>query len=291
MKRDEIALRDPYILFAENKYYLYGTRSATAWGPADGFDAYMSKDLENWDGPAEIFHNNGKFWATENYWAPECIFYRGNYYLIATFGNPDRKKGIQFLRADNPLGPFEPFTEGTVTPAEWNCIDGTFYQDDEGIPWLIFSHSLPEEPRGAVCAVRMTTDLSRYEGIPQVLFYADEAAWARPVPFAKEEFGLDGKVYFTDGPFVFRDDEKRLMMIWSGWGDSGYAIGTAISESGKITGPWIQKEKPLYGKNGGHGMIFRAGDGKLKLVLHYPNDRLKERPIIIDYKDDSDLLN
>ncbi len=56
MKTTEINIRDPYILVHEGKYYLYGTRSATCWGTADGFDCYVSEDRENWEGPIEIFH-------------------------------------------------------------------------------------------------------------------------------------------------------------------------------------------------------------------------------------------
>ena len=56
MKTTEINIRDPYILVHGSKYYLYGTRSATCWGPADGFDCYVSEDKENWEGPIEIFH-------------------------------------------------------------------------------------------------------------------------------------------------------------------------------------------------------------------------------------------
>ena len=48
MKLADINIRDPYVLLHEGKYYLYGTRGATCWGEADGFDAYVSDDLENW---------------------------------------------------------------------------------------------------------------------------------------------------------------------------------------------------------------------------------------------------
>lgn len=72
MKREEINIRDPFVLTRNGQYYLYGTRGATCWGPADGFDVYVSRDLENWDGPFECFHNDGTFWADRNYWAPKC---------------------------------------------------------------------------------------------------------------------------------------------------------------------------------------------------------------------------
>lgn len=64
MKTTEINIRDPYILVHEGTYYLYGTRSATCWGPADGFDCYVSEDRENWEGPIEIFHRPEGFSQT-----------------------------------------------------------------------------------------------------------------------------------------------------------------------------------------------------------------------------------
>lgn len=45
MKKNEIIIRDPYILLHEGKYYMYGTRSLTTWSKADGFDCYVSDDL------------------------------------------------------------------------------------------------------------------------------------------------------------------------------------------------------------------------------------------------------
>lgn len=283
-KLNEIGIRDPYILLHENKYYMYGTRNTTAWGDADGFDVYVSEDLHNWEGPIEIFHNGGTFWATQNYWAPECIFYNNKFYLLATFGSPDCKKGVQILVSNSPTGAFVPITEKPITPQTWNALDGTFYMDEQETPWLLFSHSLPEETKGAVCAMKLSKDLK--EGIeePIVLFYADQAAWAKPIPFAKEEFGLDGKVYLSDGPYVFKDESGKLAMIWSGWGNHGYSVGIADSQNNRIEGPWIQREKAIYDQNGGHGMIFKTKEGKLKLALHSPNDSLKERAVFLDFE-------
>ena len=55
MKLTDINIRDPYILRSGEWYYMYGTRAETCWGKADGFDCFKSKDLENWEGPFEIF--------------------------------------------------------------------------------------------------------------------------------------------------------------------------------------------------------------------------------------------
>ena len=45
LNREKVNIRDPYILLHEGIYYLYGTRSATCWGEADGFDCYKSENL------------------------------------------------------------------------------------------------------------------------------------------------------------------------------------------------------------------------------------------------------
>ena len=94
MKTTDINIRDPYVLLHDGHYYLYGTRSATCWGPAEGFDCYTSDDLENWDGPFEIFKRSDDFFATQNFWAPECYAYNGSFYLVTTLGNESIKKGI-----------------------------------------------------------------------------------------------------------------------------------------------------------------------------------------------------
>lgn len=119
MKREEINIRDPFVLTRNGQYYLYGTRGATCWGPANGFDVYVSRDLENWDGPFECFHNDGTFWADRNYWAPEVHEYHGKLYMLASFKREDLCRGTAILTADNPLGPFVPHSDGRVTPSNW----------------------------------------------------------------------------------------------------------------------------------------------------------------------------
>ena len=276
MKTNEINIRDPYVLLHEDRYYLYGTRSESCWGEADGFDCYVSADRENWEGPVEIFHRPEGFWADRAYWAPECVYYRDAFFLITTLGAADRKKGIYVLRSDSPLGPFAPYGV-CLTPEDWSCIDGTLFFE-EGQPWLIFSHSFEDDPKGDMCLLPLKEDLSAAVGEPVTLFSAAEAPWARPVPFAKAEFGMDGDVYFTDGPCVKKLHDGELIMTWSSWSEQAYAVGVAMSENGRVRGPWRQLGTPLYPANGGHGMIFTEKDGSLCFTLHTPNDKYLERP-------------
>lgn len=290
MKRGDINIRDPYVLLHEGTYYLYGTRSATCWGPADGFDCYTGTDLEEWDGPFEVFRRPEGFFADRNYWAPECYFYRDQFFLIVTLGAPNRKKGVYALVSDSPLGPFVPVSDTSLTPPDWACIDGSLYRDERERPWLLFSHSFEDTPEGDMCAVELSGDLSRALSEPSVLFRAADAPWARPVPFAKAEFGMEGDVYFTDGPCVRKTRSGALVMLWSSWSARGYAVGAARSASGHILGPWEHDPDAVFPENGGHGMLFQTGEGQLMFALHYPNDKFAERPVFVPVAERDGML-
>lgn len=289
MKRNEINIRDPYVLVSGGKYYLYGTDSATCWSPADHFCCYVSQDLAEWEGPVEIFRKPESFWADRCYWAPECYEREGKFYLVTTLGGENTKKGVHLLVADAPTGPFSYACR--LTPEDWCCIDGTLYFPQQGCPWLIFSHSFEDDGCQDMCAVALRDDLLGPVENPIVLFRVSDAPWAVPVPFAKAEFGMDGDIYFSDGPCALPLNTGALAIIWSGWGAQGYAVGVAVSDSGRITGPWRQEPIPLVPGNAGHGMVFTALDGKRYYALHSPNDKYLERPIFRELTEADGKLN
>ena len=279
MKRTDIHIRDPFVLPHDGVYYLYGTRAGNVWGAMDGFDCYTSQDLEDWQGPFEVFHKPADLDADRAYWAPECYEKDGVFHLIATLGRPDGRKGVHVLRADDPLGPFT--YVGQLTDPEQSCIDGTVYTAPDGTPWLVYSHSLEDVPEGDMDAVRLSDDLERTVGDPVTLFKASDAPWSVPVPFAKPEFGIDGPAYFSDGPFLTHLQDGRLVMLWSSWSaHGGYAVGQAYSETGELAGPWIQCPEPVL-THGGHGMLFTGFDGLRRYTLHAPNDPGQERPAFL----------
>ena len=78
-------------------------------------------------------------------------------------------------------------------------------------------------------------------------------------------------------------------MIWSSFSKTGYTTGVAVSDSGKLAGPWKQQPEPLYSADGGHGMIFKRFDGQLMLVLHSPN-KLNERARLFEIEDTGETL-
>jgi len=272
MKTGDINIRDPFVLVHGGKYYLYGTRGATCWSTASGFDVYVGDDLENWDGPIECFRNDGHFWADRNYWAPEVHAWRGAFYMFASFKAENVCRGTAILRAETPQGPFRPHSDGPVTPRGWECLDGTFYVSRAGKPYMVFCHEWVQAVDGEILAMPLTDDLSAPAGEPRLLFRASAPAWVKPIR------QIDGKdAFVTDGPFLWRAADGTLSCLWASFSEDGYTEGIAVSGSGEIDGPFEQVE-PLFTRDGGHGMVFRALDGGLYLTLHSPNSHLEERP-------------
>ncbi|HBC88880.1 MAG TPA: glycoside hydrolase [Lentisphaeria bacterium] len=285
MKSSDIQIRDPFILPVpeEGCYYLFGTTDKNAWGgPGTGFDCYRGKDLENWEGPITAFRPPKDFWATTQFWAPEVHRYEGKYYMFASFKADGVCRGTQILVSEKPEGPYMPLTSGPVTPRDWECLDGTLFVDDGDDSWIVFCHEWLQVGDGTICAMRISKDLKRAADEPLLLFHGSEAPWGR----ANHE-----KKYVTDGPFIYHTASSGLLMLWSSDGKDGYAMGIAKSANGKITGPWTHEPEPIYGKDGGHGMIFRTFEGQLMMTLHRPNKTPEERPIIMRINDQDGVLS
>lgn len=279
MKFCDINIRDPFVLVEKGKYYLYGTRGETAWTRAYGLDVYVSDDLENWSEPIECFTVPENFWANKEVWAPEVHKYKDKFYMFVSFRSEERNRATQILRSENPEGPFLPFTDDAVTPRDWMCLDGTFYVDKNGKPYIVFCHEWVQVSDGEIHAMPLTDDLSAPAGEPIMLFKASDPEWADKT---RDKF-------ITDGPFMYRTKGGKLMMIWSTFTESGYTQAIAYSDNGEIDGNWLHAE-PLFKENGGHGMIFDDLDGVKHLILHSPNENPLERPVLFDLEEKDDTL-
>ncbi|MBR0538287.1 MAG: family 43 glycosylhydrolase [Clostridia bacterium] len=280
MKTNEINIRDPFVLLENGTYYLYGTRGATCWGPATGFDVYTGTDLENWSTPREVFDSAAFGLNRASNWAPEVHRYAGKYYVFATFEQENGMRGTYALVSDSPCGPFAPVSGAALTPAEWWSLDGTLYVDRKGAPWLVFCHEHVQILNGTVCAVPLKADLSAPASEPWLLFSGHNAYGA--VPDAERR-------YVTDGPFLYRGENDRLYMIWSTIVRGAYYQCLAMSDTGEIDGNWIQLP-PVFTEDGGHGMVFRDRAGALRLVLHTPNISGCEHPKFFRLEDTGDRL-
>lgn len=282
--RDACVLADP----TTHTYYIVSSAGAAV-------RAYTSKDLVTWEGPHIIFRPGPEFWPgapIRAIWAPELHRYRGRYYLFLTFDTTKRLceqwrdwlprvvRGTQVLVGDSPLGPFKPFAPHATLPADMMTLDGTLWVED-GTPYMVFSHEWVQIVNGTINMVRLKDDLSATVGEPKRLFWGNDAPWAK----RSNTWGC----WVTDGPYLYRSKSGKLFMIWSSFGAHGYTTGIAISDSGRLAGPWRQQPEPLYSADGGHGMIFHRFDGQLMLVLHSPNERT-ERAHLFELEDTGETL-
>jgi beta-xylosidase len=277
MKLSEIQIRDPFVLpIAETgTYYLFGSTDKDIWkGQGTGFDCYASRDLENWRGPIPAFRPPAGFWGTQNFWAPEVHCYQGRFYMFATFFAEGHFRGTQILAAECPEGPYLPWSDGPVTPCQWMCLDGTFHVDADGTPWIVFCQEWLQVHDGAMWTQRLSPDLRRPVGRPVFLFNASEAPWVRRPNEPKRL-----PTYVTDGPFLHRAADGSLLMLWSSFGSTGYAMGIARSCNGRIDGEWLQVPEPIWAEDGGHGMVFRTFGGDFMLTFHSPNNTPHERAV------------
>ncbi|MGI6669746.1 MAG: glycoside hydrolase family 43 protein [Acetivibrionales bacterium] len=287
MHISHIQIRDPFILKHAGYYYMYGSTDKNIWyGPGTGFDVYKSTDLENWSGPIPAFRPPKGFWGTDNFWAPEVFEYNGAFYMFASFIGKGYNRGTAVLKSERPEGPFLPHSEGAVTPRDWMCLDGTLYIDENKQPWIVFCHEWVQIIDGAVCAARLSDDLKKNITEPITLFHSTDAYWSAEVYSPSNNV----RGYVTDGCNMYRMKNGKLLLLWSCMGKQGYCIAYAISESGGIEGPWKQAEKPLFDKDGGHGMIFTSYDGRLMLSIHSPNDTPNERAVFLELRETDDGL-
>lgn len=279
MKNSDINIRDPFILFENGTYYLYGTRAKNFGIHVGGFDVYTSSDMENWSQPHECF--NSKDYSMNNFvnWAPEVHKYKGAYYMFATFTDKLGRRGTHILKSSSPLGPFVPHSDGAVTPHHWMALDGSLYIED-GVPYLVFCHEHVQIIDGAMCYIQLSEDLTHSVGKPVTLFRATHPDWV------KKKIPL--KHYITDGPFMHTTKDGTLLMIWSTFIDEKYAECVVRFNEERISGKFEHLE-PLFKEDGGHGMLFESGD-KLFFTYHTPNKTDYERPVFVEIKDCGDHL-
>lgn len=267
---DSIRLSDPAVLADESTkmYYMTGT----------GGMIWRSSDLRLWEGPYRVTQFEADSWMGPRpmIWAAELHQTGdGQYYYFATFtnhsvkidtvrGNVIERRACQVLRADNPMGPYLAFGDSTYLPADRPTLDGTYWCDTNGKPYMVFCGEWLQNWNGTIEKIELKSDLSGTLGEPSVLFRASDSPWSKE----KSEQGDTIWNKVTDGPFLFRTGTGRLGMIWTSWVFDVYTQGVAYSESGTLDGPWVQEPHPITPPNFGHGMLFKTLDGRWLMSVH-----------------------
>lgn len=286
----DFRIRDPFVLVDDGRYYLYESKP---WSGGNGVGVRVSGNLVDWTAvkPVMKMPSDVKVRAV---WAPEVHKYNGRYWLFVTI---TEKKGVREIKAmnpeadpkglaprgtwvfsaDSPMGPFEPVKKSPVPPAHLQTLDGTLYVED-GRPYMVYCHEWCQNWNGTIEYAPLADDFASFTG-PSVKMLDAQSS-------------MEGAWVITDGPFFHRSEKSgRLYMIWSNVvKGKGYCVLVRSSASGRIAGPW-SRDEILYGRDGGHGMIFRDLDGKLRLTIHQPNSSPDERMKLFTLEDDGERLS
>ena len=180
---NDLSMSDPFI-YADpvtKTYYL----------TSSGGRQYRSTDLVMWEGPYTVIDRTGTWCEKAGFAAAAEIHKIGDYYYYAGTWS-DHSDLIQqvprrynvphnqtyLLRADSPEGPFVPFsvTPGyDYQPREWDCIDGTLYEEDGHI-YMVFVHEWTQLIDGTMDYIELAPDLTKtISEWPVTMFRASEA--------------------------------------------------------------------------------------------------------------------
>lgn len=273
LKREDIRIRDPFIVAHDGVYYMYASSGERT------LSYYKSSDLENWEDCGVVFEIPEDFWAYRDVWAAEVHKYKDKFYLFVSLLGHNGLRGTQVAVCDTPAGPFVPIANRPLTPNNQSCIDGTLYVH-EGKPYILYSHDWPDNyvaekdaHIGEICAAEVSEDLQEIVGEPWVIFGSDESPWSKDKRVESVWNGKKIKRYGSDAPFVQKLSDGRLLLTWSPFFESNYVVLKVISESGDIRGPWTHLLPPLFSNNGGHAMFFNDFEGRHLMCLHAPERR------------------
>ncbi len=238
---------------------------------------WKSTHLKTWEGPYSVTQTDPASWmgARPMIWAAELHAYKDKYYYFATFTNRNVKidtvgnnvierRASHVLVSDKPDGPYVPMRDPLYLPADMPTLDGTFWVDTDGKPYMIYCHEWLQNLNGTMEKLPLKEDLSGPAGKAKILFRASDSPWSRE----KDSQGNDTFNKVTDGPYLFRTGTGRLGMIWTSWIYDVYSQGVAYSESGTLDGPWVQQKEPITPPNFGHGMLFQTLEGKWLMSVH-----------------------
>lgn len=296
---NDLSMSDPYIYAEPSNQTYYLTSS--------GGRQWRSKDLIMWEGPYNVIDIEGLWLEKAGFAAAAEIHKIGDYYYYAgTWSDHSdlieqvpRRYNVPhnqtyLLRADNPEGPFTSFaiTPGyDYEPHNWDCIDGTLYQEN-GKTYMIFVHEWTQIIDGTMDYIELSSDLSEtISEKPATMFRASEnPAVAEMNAKGEATFGLKMPGWVTDGPQMFRTGTGRLGMLWASWGKERYIQCVCYSESGTIAGPWVQEPEPFLANNSGHGMLFTTFGGKLMYVVHHSEGNGPRKPEFWDVDLSGDKL-
>ncbi|HUC82131.1 MAG TPA: glycoside hydrolase family 43 protein [Flavisolibacter sp.] len=313
---------DPYVLYTNGTYYMYGTGG----GAKEGFATYSSTDLVNWKPEGQVyFANNKNGWSDSTspwgraLWAPEVYEAGGKYYLFYSAQWKDNPaKEVENFRigvavADGPTGPFIDMHDKPVFDPGYPVIDANVFFDESGKVYLYYSRVAYKHPveteiskwakkkgwfneieESWVYGVEMKPDFSGVIGEPVLLLRPPvsmndkQAEWESRSVTSKEVARR-----WTEGSVTFKKGDTYYIMYSANYfGGKNYAVGYATSKTPlgpfkkAANNPVLQKnvEKGGIVTGTGHNSITYSPDGKEMFCVYHGRTAATgdERVVFID---------
>jgi len=306
---------DPYLLHAsDGRYYMYGTSLA------DGFEAFVSDDLTNWESCGKIYQGGDTSqWCVDCFWAPEVYERDGKYYLFfsANYRVNPTNEGENFkigvAVSDSPSGPFKDLMNRPIFNPEYPIIDANVYFDDEaGRCYLYFSRccykhsveseiadslrlagSYPEIEESWVYGIELKPDFSGVIGEPKLLLAPPtrlddvQAEWE-----SRSATQGEANRRWTEGSFLIKEKDTYYIMYSANcYQGKNYAVGYATAKDPlgpfqKASGNPVLQENVSRGgtvMGTGHNMVITMPDGQRYCVYHgRMSDNPDERVVLMD---------
>lgn len=309
-----IEFGDPYLLHAsDGKFYMYGTSLP------DGFEAYVSDDLETWNKIGQVYKGGADDqWNVDCFWAPEVYERNDKYYMFYSANsrnNPNNEEEnfmIGVAVSDSPAGPFTDLYNRPLFEADYPVIDANVLFDESGKNYLYFSRCCYKHPVESEIAQKAKND-SIFNEIEESWIYGVEllpdfsGIVGEPVKLLSPPYSIDDKQAewesrsvtdreaprrWTEGSFIFKKGDKYYMMYSANaYFGGNYAVGYATSDN--PLGPFEKSaDNPILKENKstggtvigtGHNMALQMPDGTYYTVYHgRMTDNPDHRVVLID---------
>ncbi|WP_257668409.1 glycoside hydrolase family 43 protein [Parapedobacter tibetensis] len=313
----DVAFGDPYVLYDDEtaRYYMYGTGG----GAKDGFAAYSSTDLADWQSEGQVYYGNtDSTWGIDAFWAPEVYKRNGKFYMFYSAqwrDNPTNELEnfkIGIAVSDNPTGPFRDLHDGPLFDPGYPIIDANVYFAEDGRVYLYYSRCCYKHPvesevadwarkkgwfdeieESWVYGVELKSDFSGIIGEPMLLLRPPiemddaQAEWESRSVTSKEV-----NRRWTEGSFTFKHGDTYYMMYSANhFAGENYAVGYATASD--PLGPFEKAaNNPVLEKNiekggvvtgTGHNSVVFLPDGRMRCVYHGRTKKTgDERVVFID---------
>ena len=263
---DKVPLPDPQVFVEDGVYYIVGTSDRSSCRVVD---CYYTTDFVNFEAAFDIFNPksyNG--WENSNplVYAPEMYCFDGVYYLYYSAMDSKNVRHNSVVKADNPLGPYEPIVndevDGLNNPLFLDqnvknaVLDSTIFVDDDNTMYMYYS--VADVYGQHIVGVKLNSpydaDWSTYTEIVKP-GYIDSTFTLKPLVW--EEYR--NKTAIAEAPFMIKSNGKYYMTYSvNGCWNKYYNVCYAVSDS------------PL----GNYVKPYENGKLWTNLLLGYPGDKL-----------------